>query len=186
MMPISGSGWELHVVRQTVQRRPSDGKKRTVGTYRIYHDGVEQAAVALRGTVAESKPPGANHPVNNGKRIEEGRYPVSTHQGPRYRTIGYDPNSSSGGHRKPALLFLNTGARVGILIHPGVNFLSSIGCFNPCTSLPNAAEPMDWDNSLRRMIAIIDDLRSFSGASFPNANGIKLPRAQFVVDGEPN
>ena len=110
---------------------------------------------------------------------------MATQIGPRYRTIGYDPDSAPGGHRKPALLLTSTEQRTGILIHPGVNFLSSKGCFNPCTSLPNAAEMIDWVGSRRRVIAIIDDLKGFLGNSFPATNGVGIPRAHFVIDGEP-
>jgi len=37
---IVGTGWELHVVRTGEQTRRSDGKRRTVGTYPVFHDGV--------------------------------------------------------------------------------------------------------------------------------------------------
>ena len=46
-MPINGQGWEFHIERKTTQRRPSDGKVRTVGTYQVYHDG-RPVAGALR------------------------------------------------------------------------------------------------------------------------------------------
>jgi hypothetical protein len=184
-MPIAGDGWEFHIVRKSVQTRPDGARKRTVGTYRIFHDGIEQAGKLLRGMIAECKGPGANRPAGNGKRVEAGRYPVATHLGARYRTIGFDPDSAPGGHRRPSLLLLNTGERAGILIHPGRNFLSSIGCFNPCTSLPDGAEMMDFEGSLARTIAIIADLRSFLGSRFPAAAPKRVPGAAFVIDGEP-
>jgi hypothetical protein len=184
-MPITGSGWEFLVTRQSVQRRQSDGKKRTVGTYQVFHDGAAQSHADLRGSVAESKGPGANAPTGNGRRIEAGRYPVSTHIGSRYRTLGFDPESTPGSHKKPALLFLNTDQRTGILIHPGVNFLSSIGCLNPCGSLPDEAEMIDWHSSMRRIMKIISDIKAFIGSGFPATNGVKIPGAHFVIDGEP-
>lgn len=162
-MPISGVGWELQVIRTGVQRRASDGKKRTVGTYQIFHNGVAQTGPDMSGMIAETKGPGANHPANNGLRIEQGTYQVSTHSGatpagassPRYVTVGYKADAVPNGVRKPSLRFVGCEPREGILIHPGVGFLSSIGCFNPWTSLPNAAELIAWPGSLRRMIAII-------------------------------
>lgn len=192
-MPASGSGWEFVVTRQSVQRRASDGKKRTVGQYQIFHDGVAQTGADLSGMIAESKGPGANKPANNGLRIEEGRYPVATHSGatkkkhnhPTYVTHGFNPDATPNGDRKPSLKFLDTDKRGGILLHPGVNFLSSIGCFNPCTSLPDEKEMITWSGSIRRVIAIIADLQAFSGAAFPNSNNVKVPKATFVVDGEP-
>ena len=187
-MPITGRGWEFHIERNSVQRR-SNGRQRerTVGRYRVFHDGEPQTGPSMSGTIAESKGPGANRPAENGRRVEEGRYPLATHgfQGSRYCTIGYDPNSTHRRGLKPALLLRNTEARTGILIHPGENFLSSVGCFNPCTSLPDAAEMIDWDGSMRRTIRIIDDLSAYLGNSFPRSNGVAIPRAHFVIDGEP-
>ena len=151
-MPITGSGWEFHVVRHTEPRTAPGGRRRTVGRYQVFHDGVAQTGAGLSGTVAETKGPGANSPVGNGRRIEEGRYPLSTQDGQRYCTIGYRDSENPHHIRKPALLLGNTGDRIAILIHPGIGFLSSIGCFNPCTSLPNAAEPIDFVPSRRRAL----------------------------------
>ena len=75
-MPISGQGWELLITRQAEQRRDSDGKRRTVGKYQVFHDGVAQTGASMKGMTAESRGPGANKPKNNGKRIEQGRYPL--------------------------------------------------------------------------------------------------------------
>ena len=72
-MPIEGSGWEFHIVRQSEQKRASDGKRRTVGKYQIFHDGVKQTGAGLSGTVAETRGPGANKPAANNRRVEEGR-----------------------------------------------------------------------------------------------------------------
>src|SRR5205823_3812195 len=83
-MPITGEGWEMHIVRQSEQRRASDGKRRTVGAYQVFHDGAPQTGADMKGMVAESKGPGANRPVKNGKRIEAGRYPLGTQNGAKY------------------------------------------------------------------------------------------------------
>ena len=77
-MPITGEGWEMHIVRHSEQRRASDGKRRTVGKYQVYHDGVAQIGADMSGTVAETRGPGANRPAENGRRIEAGRYPLFT------------------------------------------------------------------------------------------------------------
>ena len=50
-MPIESVGWEMHIVRLTEQKRASDGKIRTVGTYQMFHDGVPQNGKDLRGIV---------------------------------------------------------------------------------------------------------------------------------------
>ena len=48
-MPISGKGWELYIVRQAEQRRPSDGRRRTVGRYQVYRDGAAQTGSGMSG-----------------------------------------------------------------------------------------------------------------------------------------
>ena len=184
-MPITGTGWEFHIVRNSEQRRASDGKRRTIGRYQVYHDGVAQTGAGLSGTVAETRGPGANKPAGNGRRVEARRYPLWTQAGSHYVTIGYRDSENAAHLPKPGLLLEDTGERVGILIHPGKGFLSSIGCINPCTSLPNAEEPIDFAPSRRRVIAIIEDAKAYAAAAFPNQNGRRIPNAWVVIDGEP-
>jgi hypothetical protein len=185
-MPIVGQGWELHIVRQTEQRRPGSGRRRTVGRYQVYHDGVAQAGTYMKGTTAEAKGPGANKPADNGKRIEQGRYSLWTQEPGGYATWAYKESESVGASPKPGLELKETGQRYEILIHPGRNaFLSSIGCINPCTSLPNAGEIITYGTSRKRVIALIEDLKGYLGDEFPGRNGRKIPRAFVVIDGEP-
>ena len=184
-MPITGKGWEFHIVRKSEQARESDGKRRTVGRYQVFHDGVKQNGAGLSGTVAETRGPGSNAQAGNNRRVEAGRYPLATQDGGRYCTIGFNPSEASNQIRKPALELTSTGKRSEILIHPGQGFLSSIGCINPCTSLPNAEEPIDYAPSRQRVIAIIEDLKAFLGTSFPTKNGKAIPNAFVVIDGEP-
>lgn len=183
-MAITGNGWEFHIVRKEEQRRASDGKRRTVGHYQVYHDGVKQTGSGLWGMVAETRGPGANRPSGNNRRIKEGRYPISTQKGTKYVTIGYMQSQSIGAIPRPGIELNETDERSEILIHPGIGFLSSVGCINPCTNLPNASEPIDFIPSRRRVIAIIEDMKSFI-AGFPTSNGKKIPNAFVVVDGEP-
>jgi hypothetical protein len=184
-MPISGQGWELHIVREGVQRRASDGRRRTVGRYQVYHDGVVQTATDLQGMTAESKGPGANKPADNGKRIEPGQYPLSTHAPGRYATFGYSSSQDPDAQPKPCLGLKDTGDRYDILVHPGHEFLASVGCINLCKSLPNAQEQIDYAPSRRRVISVITDLRNYLGRDFPNVNGKPIRRASVVIDGEP-
>lgn len=185
-MPIIGEGWELHIVRRTEQQRASDGKRRTVGTYQVFHNGIAQAGVHLSGMTAETRGPGSNAVAGNNRRIEAGRYPLATQAGTKYVTWGYKQNENPSALPKPSLELVETEARSEILLHPGRGFLSSIGCINPCTSLPNAAEPITYVTSRRRTIAIIEDLRAFLGQSFPATNGKRIPKAFVVIDGEPS
>ncbi|HEV2842930.1 MAG TPA: hypothetical protein VGW39_16535 [Chthoniobacterales bacterium] len=183
-MPIEKDGWEFHIVRKSEQRRPS-GKRRTVGEYQIFHDGVKQTGAGLSGRVAETRGPGANKPAGNNRRVEEGRYPVFTQDGEKYVTIGYKESESATAKPKPGLELKETGQRSEILIHPGQGFLASIGCINPCTSLPSAAELIDFVPSRKRVIAIINDVKAFAGSAFPTKNGKRIPNAFVVIDGEP-
>ena len=64
-------------------------------------------------------------------------------------------------------------------------FLSSIGCINLCTRLPNAAEIIDYPGSRRRVIAIIEDMKAWLGKRVPIGNGRRIPDAWAVIDGEP-
>ena len=184
-MPITKEGWELHIVRETVQRRASDGRRRTTGRYQVYHDGIAQSGADLCGMTAESKGPGANHPADNGKRIGEGRYPLSTHAPGRYATFDYKNSEDPDAEPKPALELKGTGERYDILVHPGHDFLASVGCINLCRSLPNAQEPISYAPSRKRVIAVINDLKNYLGSDFPKSNGKKIVKASVVIDGEP-
>jgi hypothetical protein len=172
-------------VRKVEQARASDGKRRTVGTYQVFHNGVKQTGVDLAGTVAEARGPGANQPAGINRRLEEGRYPLLTQAGSRFVTIGFNESHSFGATPRPALELKETGQRREILIHPGRGFLSALGSLNPCTALSDADEPIDFKGSRRRIVAMIEDLRAVAGAGFPERNGQRIPNAFVVIDGEP-
>lgn len=77
-MPNTGIGWELLIVRKSVQERMSTDKngrkrkcRRTIGTSSLFHDG--KAVTGMTGFTAEAKGPGNNFRENNGKRIEAKR-----------------------------------------------------------------------------------------------------------------
>ncbi len=185
-MPITGTGWEFHMVRVEMQRRPSDGKRRTVGNYQVFHDGVAQGGTDMSGMFAETRGPGDNTATGIAKRrIEAGVYPLATQNGTKYKTLNYTSNGSSSATPRPGIELLDTGARTEILIHPARGFLWSIGCINPCTNLPDASEPITYSSSRRRVISLIEDLKSYLGALFPNQNGRPIPDAHVIVDGEP-
>lgn len=183
-MPITGKGWELLIVRKEEQRRASDGKIRTVGAYQVYHEGTPVPGKLMKGMVAESAGPGDNGKAGNRKRVAAGVYPLATQDGSKYDTIGYAESLSPRAVPKPGLELLKTGKRSEILIHPGQNFLASVGCINLCASLPDAGEMIDYAGSRDRVIAIIDDLREYVEA-FPARNGKPIPEAFVVIDGEP-
>ncbi|NUU36946.1 hypothetical protein [Pseudomonas sp. C2B4] len=184
-MPITGTGWEMHIVRQSEQRRSSDGKRRTVGTYQVFHDGQKQTGLDLSGMVAETRGPGDNSQPGNNRRVEAGRYPLATQDGAKYVTFGYKESESSSARPKPGIELKETDPREEILIHPGIGFLASIGCINLCTSLPDAEEMIGFAHSRRRVIAVIEDMKSFLNSGFPTKNGKKIPKAFVVIEGEP-
>jgi hypothetical protein len=182
-MPITAEGWELQVKRLGIQKHGS--KKRTYGTYQAYRNG--QPVANLAGHMCECIGPGDNAHPGNGKRIEEGRYPLWTQFG-RYRTIGYSMDTHTpGASHMPGIRLEATGNRVAILIHPGHPpnlYLSSIGCFNPTNPLA-ANEVINFWDSRARVIALIDDLRSFAPGAFAHETMTRIANAWVVVDGEP-
>ena len=113
--------------------------------------------------------------------VEPGIYPLSTQDGDKYCTLGYTSNTNPAALRRPALLLRNTNKRVGILLHPARNFLWSVGCINPAKALKTAASDIDFIDSRTRIIAIIDDLKSYLGPAFPNKNGRPVPNATIVI-----
>lgn len=180
-MPITKSGWELLIQRQSTQKRMSDGKIRTVGTYQVFNDGL--AVPELYGTTAESAGPGSNK--KKGVRIEPGTYPLATQDGEKYATIEYTSNANHAALRRPGIELLKTVDRSEILIHPGIGFLASIGCINLCKILPNAAEPISYGGSRIRVISVIENMRKFLGTDFPSKDGHPILRASVIILGEP-
>lgn len=186
-MPITGTGWEIHFTRLHEQRKPSNWyKRRTVGTYQIYHDGVAQNGKYMKGMFAETRGPGKNRPEGNGRRIEEGRYTLRTQGGKKYKTHNYSSNGSPSAIPRPGIELRGTGERTEILIHPGRGFLSSVGCINLCTNLPDGTEPITYKSSRLRVIAMLDDLTEYLGSDFPKSNERHVPNAHVVIDGEPS
>lgn len=186
-MPITGSGWEMHIQRTEVHTR-SSGKTRvrTVSTYQVFHDGTAQTATDLHGMCAEIRGPGDNASTGIGKRrIEAGTYPLATQDGGKYATWNYTSNGSPSALRRPGIELLNTGARTEILIHPAQGFVWSIGCINPCTRLLSASDGITFSNSRRRTISLIEDMKAYLGPAFPATNGKPIPDAHVIIDGEP-
>jgi len=179
-MPVTGSGWELHVLRQTTQNR--NGRSRTIGQYKLYHDGV---GTDVSGWSIETKGPGDNKVMGNGRRIEAGTYPLGTHAGPHYVTLGYLVSDDPDQTPKPALEIRNTEARTEILIHPGHGFLASIGCINLTAEIASGSVDIPFVDSRDRVIAVINDLKAFARASFPHYNNQPISGAYVVIDGEP-
>lgn len=178
-MAITGQGWEILITRTANQK--GSRRTRTVGTYRVFHDG--QPVPSLAGTTAESPGPGSNSV--KGRRIAPGRYPLLTQDGAKYSTLNYTSNANPAALRRPSLELGGTRPRSEILIHPGIGFLASVGCINLCTRLPDPSEPISFPGSRNRVIALIDDLKAYLGADMPKRDGRAIPRAHAVIEGEP-
>ncbi len=179
------NGWVITV--QRLAQHHGAGKSRTYGRYETFLNG--QPAAGLQGFVCEAIGPGDNKTLNNGKRIEAGRYPLFTHwHGVKYASVGYSPDLQSAGALKmPAIRVGDTEARTDILIHPGhppTPYLSSVGCFNLTAPLAPAQE-MDFWESRARVIALLDSLRKFAPLAFAAADITRIPDAWLVVEGEP-
>lgn len=169
--------WKLVMTRLREEQR---GKQvRTVSTYQVWH-GTKKAE--LSGYCVEPGGPGDNAHSGNDRRVEAGTYKLATHDGEKYKTIGY---AGGRAHPRPALELVGTGKRVAILFHPGVGFLSSIGCINPTRQLPGAGDNLDYADSRNRVLKVLDDARSYLGHDFPSENGHPIPGATISIVGEP-
>lgn len=185
-MAIPAIGFAIHLMRERVQRRATKTYPRTVGRYQCYWNSAPIAG--LEGFMVERGGPGDNTSAVGNKqdrRIRAGTYPLALHVGTKYRTVGFAESASHTAKPKPGLLLLDTGERTVILIHPGMNWLWSVGCLNPSGALPNGSARVDYRESRAQTIAIIDAIRLRVGAAFPNRAGKPIPGAVIVIDGEP-
>ena len=122
MIPSKGFCIVLQRVRQ--EKRTNKAFARTVGNYTCFWDGAELAG--LNGQLVEQHGPGDNTKVGkaNHLRIHEGTYRLAIQDGPKYRTFGYSEGTRLP---KPGILVQDAGDRDGIVIHPGIDYVSSIG-----------------------------------------------------------
>ncbi len=179
------TGWVIAVRR--LEQQHAAGRSRTYGRYDTFRDG--QPIAGLSGFVCEALGPGDNKTLNNGKRIEAGRYPLFTHwHGVKYASIGYSLDRETPGALKmPAIRIGDTQARTDILIHPGhppTPYLSSVGCFNLTAPLAPDQEMEFWE-SRARVIALLDSLRAFAPEAFTAEDITRIPDAWLLVEGEP-
>jgi hypothetical protein len=183
-MPITRKGWELHVERLTVHT--GGPRERTFGRYQVYIKGTAQPG--LNGFICESEGPGDNSETGKDlRRVEAGRYQLYTQFG-KYRSIGYaKDNRPAGTKPMPGFRVEDRGVRTAILVHPGHPpslYLSSIGCLNPTEQI-GPREVMNFWDSRRRVIAMLESLKAFAPKAFTHEVNTEIPGASIVIDGEP-
>lgn len=174
-------GFVILVLRTRTERN-AQGRSRTVGYYHAFFNG--QKLPDLEGMTLESRGPGDNSSPR-GTRIEARTYPLFTHEGANYETIGYSANADTSAGPRPAIEIGDTGNRMNILIHPGQGFLTAIGTINLSRPLDGPSSPISYEDSRQRVIALIDAMKEKLGNAFPSQNGAKIPRAWIVIAGEP-
>ncbi len=180
---IPSTGYCLYLKRVRQETRSGMSYARTVGDFECFWNG---KSTGLSGQIVERGGPGNNtYKIGNlqDRRIKAGSYPLSIHAGAKYRTHNYDSDVTTSGKPKPGLLLNSTGERTAILIHPGINYVSSVGCLNPATGLTKASSKIDFTTSRALTIAIILDIKDKLGSSFPASGGI--PGATILIEGEP-
>lgn len=183
---MSSSGFLIHLQRVRQERRRSKAYARTVGRYACYWDGV--AIPGLEGQMVERQGPGDNTTAIGNRqdlRIRSGRYPLAVQNGTKYKTFGYHTSESHTALPRPGLLLLDTQQRSAILIHPGMDYVWSVGCLNPGSGLVNASSGVVFTDSRRRVMSLIDEMRTRMGARFPRAGGTRIPDAAILIEGEP-
>jgi hypothetical protein len=170
--------WTFVVQRLREERREGEGFNRTVGTYQVLHDGAP--VPGLSGTTVERQGPGDNGTIGRAEHrcIASGNYPLNSHATLKYKTVSY---KTSGAHPRPALEVGNTDKREGILIHPADGYASTIGCINLASQLDDADADIEFSDSLKRVVDIIEDLKRFNGGSLPAGDGVPIANAQLVV-----
>ena len=183
---IEGRGWELHIKRIGLQSRAGQ-PTRTYGAYQLFIDG--NPVGEMSGHICERTGPGDNtrRGVREHRRVREGRYPLSTQFGERYRSVGFTDDEE---HPMPGFLLLGTGSRTAILVHPGhppTLYISSIGCLNPTRSR-KTNQDMQFVESRARVIAMIDSLKAHDPAAFARnkiGHSTAIANAFAVISGEP-
>jgi hypothetical protein len=87
----------------------------------------------------------------------------------------------------PGFRLEDRGVRTDILVHTGhppTLYLSSIGCLNPTEQIA-PGELMNFWDSRRRVVALLESLKAFAPQSFEDEVNTEIPGAFAVIDGEP-
>lgn len=176
------SGWTLHVTRLRTEKRAGQARARTIGRYQVLRNGVPVSGPSMSGATIEREGPGDNGPIGKEERrcIEAGTYPLAMHDTENYSTTNFE---TDGDNPRPAFALRQTGDRTAILVHPASGYGSTIGCFNLGDRLDDANSDLDLLDSTQRVLAVIKDMKNFTGSSFPASGAI--PNCRVVVTDPP-
>ncbi|WP_441233936.1 hypothetical protein [Bradyrhizobium sp. 930_D9_N1_4] len=169
--PTDTKGYVLCIDRIRTEQRKGMGYARTVGIYQAYFDGKKIPEIS--GMVCERQGPGDNTKVgqNEHQRLKAGTYRLFTHAGAsqKYSTHNYTKSTVPGATARPCLRVADTGVREGVLIHPAQGYLWSIGCLNLTAPVSNAQDNINYAESRRRVIALIDNM-AVTQPDFPSSD----------------
>jgi hypothetical protein len=185
-MSVPAKGFCVLVQRKRQEKRSSKSFARTVSSYQCFWNGA--AIPSLEGQLVERGGPGNNTTaIGNVKdlRIEAGTYPLAVHDGTKFQTFGYSNSLHHNAMPRPGILLLETGERSAILVHPGLDYVWSVGCLNPASGLVNADSAVSYPESRAQVIAIINEMQAKLGVKFPKKGGTRIPGAVIVIEGEP-
>jgi Family of unknown function (DUF5675) len=180
MVPTQGFCIELNRLRSESRAGEPD---RTIGDYRCHWNG--ELLPGMTGQMVECRGPGDNtYSIGNmlDRRIEQGIYPLALHHSAKFSTLNYVASDSPAAMPRPAIRLARTKERQGILIHPAKGWKWSTGCLNPASGLSNSSSNIDYVDSRRQVIAIIDFLKSKAS----QVDGkVVAPLAVIWIKGEP-
>jgi hypothetical protein len=169
--PPDKDHYYLCIERIRTEERRGINYPRTVGIYQAYFKG--EKIPEISGMVCERQGPGDNTTIGQAKhaRLKAGPYPLFTHAGAsqKYSTHNFTQSTAIGALRRPCLRVENTGVREGVLIHPAQGFLWSEGCLNLSGPLSKATDNIDYVESRRRVLALIDSMAK-NIPDFPSAD----------------
>lgn len=189
-VPVNGisapdrDGYVISVSRRRADTR--SGKRRTVGVYQAFFDRSPVAGV--QGVSVEPHGPGDNGTagVNDHRRLKPGYYPLFTHERPnkKYRTLNFNASGDVKNRPWPSIRIEDTGNRAGVLIHCAGGFMMTIGCVNLAATLASASSDISFDDSRKRVIALIDSMKTRL-PEFPNSNNRRIENAWLRIVDDP-
>jgi hypothetical protein len=185
--PPGRDGYVLCINRVRTEQRASKPFARTVGFYQAFFNN--EPIPEISGVTVERQGPGdnSNTGVTQHRRLEAGSYPLLTHAGANghYRTLGYPDPGNIRTRPWPCVRVGNTGSRSGILCHCAGGYLMSIGCINLTGVLPDAKADIDFGDSRRRVMALINSMNKHLGPDFPTMNNATIKNAMLLIRNEP-